>query len=168
MSDQIKQIQARYEPLEDRILFRLHTEQQHQLGAWITRRYLQLLLPTLQGQHPQTGQAILSQKSLAMHQAAAEKGQLEAYYDTPYQQPIQGGNPLGGAPILLTKLTLKGLGTDTPLLVLEPEEGAGIQVSYQPELMGALIKVFHQATEAANWHLQMDPILTIPESLTLQ
>ena len=168
MTDQIKQLQARYEPLEDRILFKLHTENQQRLQAWITRRYLQLLLPTIQGQHPETGQSILSQKSSAIYQAASEKGQLEADYNAPYQEPEQVSEPLGNRPILLTKLTLKGLETAKPQLVLEPEVGAGIQLSYQAELMGALIKVFHQATEAANWQLNLDPILSMPESSTLQ
>lgn len=168
MTDQIKQLQARYDPLEDRILFKLHTENQQRLQAWITRRYLRLLLPTLQGQHPQTGQSILPQKSLAMHQAASEKSQIEADYETRYQEPEQIHNPLGEAPILLTKLTLKGLETATPHLVLEPEVGLGIQMGYQAELMGSLVKIFYQAIEAADWQLNLDPLLSSPETMTLQ
>lgn len=168
MSDHIKQIQARYEPLEDRILFKLHTENQQSLQAWITRRYLQLLLPTLQGKHPQSGQAILSRKSLALYQAAAEKGQLEANYNAPYQEPEQASEPLGKTPILLTKLTLKGLETPSPQLILEPETGAGIQFSYEAEFMGTLLDVFIKAIDAANWQLSLDPLLSTPESLTLQ
>lgn len=168
MPNHIQQIQARYDPLEDRILFKLLTDSQQQLQAWITRRYLQLLLPTLQGKHPQSGQAILSQKSLALYQAAAEKGQHEADYASPYQAPQQPSEPLGNTPILLTKLTLKGLETDSPQLLLEPESGSGIQMSYQAELMGALLKVFTQAIDSASWQLDLDPLLSVPESLTLQ
>lgn len=168
MSNHIQQIQASYNPIEDRILFKLYTDNEQQLQAWITRRFLQLLLPTLQGKHPQSGQAILSQKALALYQAAAEKCQLEADYTAPYQAPQQASEPLGKHPILLTKLTLKGLETDSPLLLLEPGTGPGIQMGYQAELMGALLKVFTQAIDSANWQLSLDPLLSVPESLTLQ
>ncbi len=86
MADTIQQLQASFNPVEDRLLLKLHTGNQ-KLQAWITRRYLTLLIPTLQGIHPVTGNALFSHKKQALvemsQQSPLEKHQL----DTPYKDP---------------------------------------------------------------------------------
>ncbi|MDX1796981.1 MAG: hypothetical protein R3219_09665, partial [Hydrogenovibrio sp.] len=74
MSNQIKQIQANYHPVEDRILFKIHTDNQQIFQAWITRRYLKLLMPVLQGQHPETGKPLMtdSENTSAEEQSSEE------------------------------------------------------------------------------------------------
>jgi hypothetical protein len=168
MSDQIKQIQATYQPIEDRILFQLHTQQQQCLQAWITRRYLKLLIPALQGQHPQTGEAIVQNEHPAERQLRQEKAQLEGDFDKPYEEPENLEHPLGNSPILLAKMTFRNLDSPTPQLVLEPEEGAGIQLGYNPELMGVLLTVFGKALNNSDWTLDLEPLLDLPDNITLQ
>lgn len=168
MSDQIKQIQASYHPIEDRILFRLHTQQRQCLQAWITRRFLNLLIPALQGQHPQTGEAIVGNTHPAEHALRQEKAQLEGDFEQHYEAPDEMEYPLGETPILLSKMTFRNLNSAEAQLVLEPEEGAGIQLNYNPELTGVLLKILAKALNKADWRLALDPLMELPENMTLQ
>ncbi|BBP42405.1 hypothetical protein [Thiosulfativibrio zosterae] len=167
MPSSIQQIQASFDPIEDRILLRLHTGDQS-LQAWLTRRYTQLLIPALQGQHPKTGAPLLPAKQHAMAQMSSQKMQQEGNFDSPYQEPETVEKPLGEVPILLAKMTFKDLEGDNPQIVLEPDQGKGIALSYRPELTGALSKILQQAILKADWQLVLDPILQLPEQVTLQ
>lgn len=163
MSSQIKQIQAHYLPVEDRILLKIHTDEQQVFHAWLTRRYLKLLLPVLQGQHPQTGEAI----SNTNRNPAEDNSSEEPQFDQPYQPPESADFPLGEAPILLSRMTFKGFDTDFAELILEPEEGPGISLSYQPKFITALLTIIQQTIESADW--QFDSFIhQSPESGVLQ
>lgn len=164
MSNQIKQIQAHYLPVEDRILLKIHTDEKQAFHAWLTRRYLKLLLPALQGQHPQTGETIFNADSSLN---SVEQASNSPQFDQPYNAPEGAEFPLGEAPILLSKMTFKGFDTDFPQLILEPEEGSGIALSYQPEFVKALLTLIQQAMENADW--QFDSFIhQAPEINTLQ
>lgn len=167
MSENIQQIQASFNAVEDRILLKLHTGQQS-LQAWITRRYLKLLIPSLQGQHPQSKQPLFSPKKQALVEMSNQKVQQEGNYEAPYQEPETVAHPLGDAPILLAKITFKALESDNPQIILEPEQGAGIVLSYQPQLTGALMKILNHAIENADWALELDPIFNVPDKVVLQ
>lgn len=168
MSDQIKQIQASYQPLEDRILLKLHTSGEQEMQAWITRRYLKLLIPALQGQHPKTGEPMFSQKESELNQMQQQQIQKEGNYDDAYEAPENANSPLGSEPILLAQITFKGLKGDAPQLALEPEKGAGIALSYQSQLMGALMKILNQAVDKADWAIELTPMMDVPENVTIQ
>lgn len=168
MSDQIKQIQASYQPLEDRILLKLHTSAEQEMQAWITRRYLKLLIPALQGQHPQTGEPMFSQKETELHQMKQQQAQNEGNYDDAYDAPEDAQTPLGNEPILLAKITFKGLKGESPQLALEPENGSGIALSYQSQLMGALMKILNQAIQKADWSIELTPMMDVPDNVTIQ
>ncbi|WP_127471684.1 hypothetical protein [Thiomicrorhabdus aquaedulcis] len=168
MTDQIHQIQASYQPLEDRILLNIKTLNQHVYCAWITRRYLQLLLPALHGHHPTSHEPLFDQKKAMLNQLKNEASQLSNGFNQPYQAPEQAIYPLGETPILLAKITFKALDTPAPFVHLEPHSGQGISLPFQPELLGALLKVFGQAMEAADWQLDLNPIMQLPKQMRLQ
>lgn len=168
MPNQIKQIQASYHPLEDRILFKLHTDGQQKIHAWMTRRYIKLLIPILQGQHPKTGEPMLQDSQQVIEQMAQDKAQMDSDFESEYVEPESAETPLGETPILLAKITFKGLTTDNPQLLLEPEQGSGISLSYNAQLTGTLIKLFSFALKKADWSLELTPILELPENTTLQ
>lgn len=161
MSAAIQQIQATFSPTEDRILLKLHTGE-HSLQAWLTRRYVKLLIPALHGQHPQTGEPLFSPSKQALVAMSSQKIQQEGNYEAPYEEPETVTKPLGEHPILLVKMTFKDMASDNPQIVLEPEAGKGIVLSYRAELMGALLKILQQAMSQAEWNLEMPPILELP------
>lgn len=170
MSDAIQQIQASYHAIEDRILLKLRTDSE-QFQAWITRRYLKMLIPGLQGLHPATGERILPEKDHQMQAiSTAEATQtMDALkqFEQDYQAPENMVEPLGSAPLLLTKLSFKALESDNPSLVLEPEIGSGIALSFNPQIIAALLKIFEQAISASDWEIELIPIIDLPDQITL-
>lgn len=168
MSDTISQIQASYNPTEDRILLNIKTLNEQIYLAWITRRFMKLLIPALHGQHPTTGDNLFDEKTSHIQQAEKEKVQMKGDYETGYQDPENPEYPLGDQPILLAKLTFKDIYSEGGSLILEPESGQGIVLPYHPDMLGPLIKIFSQALKTSEWALELDPILEVPEKASLQ
>lgn len=163
MSDAIAQIQAAYNALEDRILLKIKTHNDQLYAAWITRRYMALLIPALQGQHPQSGEPLFGGRKLKMA-AESQNAPSAGDFESDFNAPENPHYPLGETPILLTRITFKGLDGDQPTLNLEPEEGAGIALPFQPPLMNILWQVFSQALSSAEWQLDLKAILQLPGS----
>ncbi|MDX1351777.1 MAG: hypothetical protein R3254_02105 [Thiomicrorhabdus sp.] len=168
MSEKINQIQASYYPAEDRILLKIKTLNNQVYLAWITRRFMKLLIPVLHGQHPTTGKSLFDEKQSQVQQLEKEKNQLSGDYESEYQVPDNADYPLGETPILLAKITFKDIYGDNAQLAFEPEEGQGIILPYHADLLGPLIKIFSQALNASDWALDLDPILEVPKETRLQ
>lgn len=168
MSDTVSQIQASYHATEDRILLNIKTLNEQIYLAWITRRFLKLLIPVLHGQHPTTGKALFDEKTSHIQQAQREKTHLSGDYESAYIKPENPIYPLGETPILLAKITFKDIQSGKGSLALEPDKGQGILLPYHPDILGPLIKIFAKALESADWDLNLDPILSVPEQTSLQ
>ncbi|WP_040727258.1 hypothetical protein [Thiomicrorhabdus sp. Kp2] len=168
MSEKINQIQASYHPAEDRILLKIKTLNEQVYLAWITRRFMKLLIPVLHGQHPTTGKTLFDEKTAQVQQVEKEKNQLTGDYDSEYELPENPDYPLGETPILLAKITFKDIYSDNAQLAFEPEIGQGVVLPYHADLLGPLIKIFSQALNAAEWALDLDPILEVPKETRLQ
>lgn len=172
MSHQINQIQASYNASEDRILLKIKTLNEQVYLAWLTRRFVSLLLPLLHGKHPTTDEALFDEQTAMSHQTEKQQTQLNGDFGTAYESPENAQFPLGELPILLTKMTFNNLSQsepdDSPQLILEPEQGAGIVLPFNPELMGALLKILAQVIDQADWALQVAPIIEMPAEVRLQ
>ena len=172
MSYQINQIQASYNATEDRILLKIKTLNEQVYLAWLTRRFVSLLLPLLHGKHPTTGEALFNEQTTMIHQAEKQQTQRHGDFDTAYETPENPTYPLGETPILLAKMTFKNLNQvvedERPKLILEPEMGTGIILPFNPELLGAMLKILAQVIEQADWALQMAQIIEMPTESRLQ
>ncbi|MDG6774291.1 hypothetical protein QCB45_08090 [Thiomicrorhabdus sp. ZW0627] len=129
---------------------------------------MRILIPALQGQHPQTGEALFSEEQSIENRMRQEAAQAEGDFETDYQEPEKADYPLGEQPILLTRITFKELGSDNPELNLEPENGPGIGLPFQPDVLAILLKIFSKALDASNWQLDLEPILQLPKESRLQ
>ncbi len=168
MSETVSQIQASYNPTEDRILLNIKSLNDHVYLAWITRRFLKLLIPALHGRHPTTGDALFDSKTSQIQQAEKEQNQLLGDFESEFKSPEEPLYPLGEQPILLAKMTFKDIYSDKGFLILEPEEGQGIVLPYHPSLLGPLIKIVSEALKPSDWNLDLDPIMEMPEKSLLQ
>ncbi|WP_029408585.1 hypothetical protein [Thiomicrorhabdus sp. Milos-T2] len=166
MSDKINQIQASYNPAEDRILLNIKTLNEQVYLAWITRRFMKIFIPVLHGQHPTNGQALFDEKKSQISEIEKQKTQLLGDYESEYKKPENPNYPLGESPILLAKITFKEIYSENAQLVLEPESGQGIVLPYHSDLLGPLIKIFSQALNSSDWSLDIDPILEVPKETT--
>lgn len=167
MTDAIAHVQAAYEPLEDRILLNITTRNQQVYSAWITRRYLRLLIPALQGKHPRSRLPLLSDEAFGqMHSKESDTDPRSKIFD-PYEKTDETQFPLGEAPIVLVKIAFKGLDTDAPLMELNPDVGAGFALPYEAYVIKVLLKVLQQALQRAEWDLEIDDTLELPEPKSL-
>lgn len=163
MTDAISQIQAAYEPLEDRILLNITTLNQQVYSVWLTRRYLKLLIPALQGKHPRTGSVLLSDEEFGlMHQTLTDQ-EFDSKVYSVYTLPKEAEFPLGEEAVILAKIGFTDLNTAHPIIELNPEQGAGFTLPYEAPVLKLLLKVLKQALKRANWQLEMDDSLEQPE-----
>lgn len=167
MSDQINQIQATYQPLEDRILLKFKTLNDHVYLAWVTRRFCQLLLPALHGLHPKTGEYLFDYENTLQNDKKKQERQQQGDYLSDYEAPENPEFPLGEEPVLLAKIRFQDLHKpELAAFMLEPHKGKGLVLPFHPDLTGPLLKIISQALDNAEWDLSKD--MSVPKSQMLQ
>lgn len=164
MSNAIQQLHASFSSFEDRILFTVETQDNQQLKAWVTRRYLKLLMPILQGQHPVTGKKI--QSKIKQTANSPEFTQTKKPNSLGSSKIFE--HPIGQEPVLFTKISFKNFNTELPLLSMAPENGNGFEFSYNPELLNTLLQLFSKAIINSDWGFEDAFITQAPEQVTLQ
>ncbi|MEL0083384.1 MAG: hypothetical protein VW985_10145, partial [Gammaproteobacteria bacterium] len=91
-------------------------------------------------------QALLSFK----HNEAVAK----ADYKTRYEERDDRSFPLGKAPILPTKISVRAT-ENGYLLSLHPQQGQGIELALSQQLLHALCKLLADTTAKAEWDLDL-------------
>ena len=154
----INQIQIRYAPIEDRIVLRLNTEDSSEFRFWITRRYAKILSASLlkllhssadvqEHKAEEVQKAVMSFK----HEEALSKADFAKSFQA---QPKS--LPLGNAPVLLSKLTVKKTPDGKPMLCMYPEQGQGIDLALQHQLLHSISKLFADALQASDWGVEFN------------
>lgn len=167
MTNPINQIQASYNPIEDRLLLNIKTFNEQVYVAWITRRFLKLLLPALHGKHPITGATLFDDATPGLHQEKPQESAIKGNFNNDYKLANTQDYPLGEVPILLTKITFKALNTEQAELCLESESNQSIQLPFNPELLSALLSILERAIKAIDWNLELNPLLEMPSQRRL-
>ncbi|MGE0384516.1 MAG: hypothetical protein AB7Q97_07265 [Gammaproteobacteria bacterium] len=152
---QIKQVQIAFVPLEDRLLLRLNTDAAEEFRLWITRRYARLLGPVFQRlleTDPIVAQQASAQARDAVlsfrHQDAIERADFSRAFDA-----AAAVLPLGPAPVLLARVQLKPGPGGGSILCLHPEQGPGVELAMNPQLVHSLSRLFADALDKAQWDL---------------
>ena len=162
MTYPIKQIQAAYNPLEDRILLTIEMQNQHIYLSWITRRFLSLLLPTLHGQHPITGVSMFDDSNYKMKGPQIKQAQKAA------KKLNSSEHPLGQSPLLLSKISFSALKTEQAMFVLAPNTGRGIEIPFNSVVLNLLLKMLKHPLQQSDWALEHDGIYGVPSQNLLQ
>jgi hypothetical protein len=161
MSDAIKHLHLNYDSLEDRILLTISTLSGQVFYAWLTRRYCKLLIPALQGLHPQTHELILPPVSDTETNASRRyQNDTDLTSITEY--------PLGNEPIVLNTIRFIDTQSEQPKLALEPNKGAGISLNYHPPFVRAFSERLAQAITQTDWQLDLPPMMGFASSHRLQ
>lgn len=149
----INQIQIRYAPIEDRIVLRLNTEDLSEFRFWITRRFAKLLsVSLLRLLH--SSEDIQEHKEEEVQKAVMSFQHEEALSQADFAKSFQAqpkNLPLGNAPILLSKLTVKQTPDGNPMLCMYPEQGQGIDLALQQQLLHSISKLFADALQTSEW-----------------
>lgn len=166
---QFHQIQLTFDPLEDRLLFRINTTTQTEYLLWFTRRYVKLLwslLMELMQRSLQANEGKMPEQKKELLSFEHEKALNNADFQTQYQEG-QFEHPLGDTPVLVSKVTLKNQSKNIRSLCLHPETGEGIELTLDNKLMHLLCKLLSDAVQKAEWDMNLEiPTQTIPVTAT--
>lgn len=175
---QLFQMQVTFDPLEDRLRFRVNTREAEEFRFILTRRYVRLLwqalwemlksrrqpkpgatgsLPLARPRHPLAPPAVppgmVAKQSLEMsleHLEALKKGD----FATPFQE---GSDlPLGPEPILLSRISLKEGPGGRQVLSMAPERGKGLDLTLDDRMLHSLCRLLADASAKAEWGLDLD------------
>ena len=155
----ISQMQVRFDPLEDRLLLRVRGKAGEELRFWLTRRYVGLAWPALRQRLEQGAPAAASTDSAAARRALAsfehENAVQAADFSTPYaEQPST--LPLGDAPVLLSRFSLREGEDGGTVLALHPQEGHGVDLALSRPLLHSFCKLLTDAVARAGWAIDME------------
>ncbi|MGE5522187.1 MAG: hypothetical protein ACM3SS_00620 [Rhodospirillaceae bacterium] len=154
----IRQIQARYDELHDRILLRLSTADDTEFQFWFTRRFTrrfwELLLKTLEQDEPVRQQSDLEARKavLAMrHEGFVQQGNFsKPFEEREYRRPL-GPEPLLVARADYTPGTRPGAFT----LSLRPLHGQGVDLRLNAPLLHSICKLIIDAAAKSDWDLNL-------------
>lgn len=153
----IRQIQARYDNREDRILLRLSTTDDCEFRFWLTRRFVKrfwsVMVKLLQQDatvrqfaEENTRGAVLGFR----HEGYVQEGDFSREFEArPYRLP------LGAEPVLVVKGTGKINDDGTYLLRLHPENGQGIDITLDMKLLHLVSKLLGDAVAQADWDIKL-------------
>ena len=167
----IHQLQMSFNAHEDRILLRILSAERAEFRFWLTRRYVKLLwqvLLKLMERDPAA--AVHADEKVRrtvlefQHQNVVSSGE--------FAKPFEEGTtvfPLGAAPVLLSRITGKQPQSQPnpqqQLLCLHPEQGQGIDLGVNGELLHMISKLLVDAVKQSDWDISLtiDPDFALPQ-----
>lgn len=149
---QIRQIQVANNALEDRLHIRIATQNNEEIGVFITRRFLRELWPYLM--------TILLER-FAGHGEKPGQGSNKGSGPS-FDQAFANDNPafpLGETPLLASEVNLEMVGEDKGKAVkITFREGQerNVSLSLDADLLHALCAMLRTASDQAGWDLLLD------------
>ncbi|MEO5377062.1 MAG: hypothetical protein H7832_04660 [Magnetococcus sp. DMHC-6] len=169
MKQQIHQLQLIYNPEEDRILFRVNTNNHTEFCFWLTRRFVRRLFPGLQGVLENSGEASIWQDpsiKKAVLNFEHEAALMQSDFNTPFQEENLE-RPMGKSPILITKAQLTPQGEHRHLLSLHPTSGVGIEMGMTSRMLHSFFDLLIKCIKQTDWDLKSElspsPQIIYPE-----
>jgi len=160
----IHQMQLRYQPAADRLLWQLRTTNGDLYAVWLTRRMVRLLWPPMTKLVTQAGivqtlphATVLPEAQAMMAQAVRDRPLPGASFAEPFDTRVTA-QPLGAEPLLPEAIDL-GPGDGGQGLKLQLREAGGRRLAMQlsADLSTALQRLLEQALAAADWGLVIAP-----------
>jgi len=154
----IRQIQARYDELQDRVLLRLSTKDDAEFLFWFTRRFTRrfwgFLLKTLEQDEPVRQQSDAEARKAVMamrHEDFVQQSNFsKPFEEKPYQRP------LGAEPILVARADYApGAKPGIFTLSLRPQQGQGVDLGLTPSLLHSIAKLLLDAVAQTDWDLNL-------------
>ncbi len=156
---QLRQIQVRFDPENDRLLLRVNTSEKAELRCWLTRRLVKRIWPAVVrslGNDPQVATQASPQAREAVLHFRREQALAGSDFARPFEE--QGAHtPLGDEPILASRVRLR----PTPrghVLSLHPKQGQGLNLTLEGGSLHALCELIQRAARAADWDLELEVV----------
>ena len=122
---------------------------------WLTRRFVKLIWPSIVGSLEQTLTIQTQASPEAKKEIFAfehEKALTDSDFKTPYNETAKE-TPLGTAPILLVKMQIRRNSDGSLVMALAPEQGPGIDLALNAELLHSLSELISNGARLAEWQL---------------
>ena len=151
----LRQMEAGYNPVHDRLVLFLHMDDLSEFRFWITRRYAkhlwQALLQILEQDpnHEKLQQEELKKVNEAFDQEQSVRKETGAQQFTNRMQHT----PLGAEPILLARLQIKTETGPYPVVCMHPPQGQGIEIAMNRMMILSLLRLLADGVEKADWDL---------------
>jgi hypothetical protein len=156
---QIRQIQVANNALEDRLHIRIATQNNEEIGVFITRRFLRELWPYLMT-------ILLDRFSAAQTTMAGETSQAKGSSPS-FDQAFNNENPLfplGERPLLASEVNLEMSGSNTVKLTFREGLERNISLSLDSDLMHAFCSMLRSSSVQAGWDLRLDYVKERPST----
>ncbi len=153
----LHQIQVAFVALHDRLLLRVNTGDRAEYRFWITRRYLKLLWPVL-GKLAADEPIVQQQSDAIAKQEIVNFRHEQVMHQSDFSQNFEESEhpmPLGDEPILLARIQTKTATVGGHVLCLHPEQGDGIEMAVNGNLIHALMGLLTTAVGQSNWDIQL-------------
>jgi hypothetical protein len=154
----IRQIQARYDELQDRVLLRLSTRDDTEFVFWFTRRFTRrfwgFLLKTLEQDEPVRQQSDTEARKavLAMRH---ENFVQQSNFSKPFEEKTYQ-RPLGSEPMLVARADYtQGAQPGMFTLSLRPQNGQGVDLGLTASLLHSICKLLLDAVAQSDWDLKL-------------
>ena len=160
------QMQLSYVSTEYRLLFRLNTKARQEFRFWMTRRYVMILWHSLNQllakEEPAAAAAVPEVPAPALVDPLVEAAKkeikhqefvLQADFKTEYQESTY--LPLGEAPALLFSVGIKPAPDGAAMLCMHPEQGQGIEMVLNEQILHSLCQLVIDTTTKADWRLNL-------------
>lgn len=153
-----------YVPTQDRLLFRMNTKARQEFRFWMTRRYVSILWNTLMKlvneAKPEEKDRVAAANALKDSIAETAKAEIEhkekvakSDFETAYEESTY--LPLGEEPSLLFSVGVKPNPQGQAMICMHPENGQGIEMVLNDQIMHSLCKLLIDTTKKANWDLNL-------------
>jgi hypothetical protein len=165
----ISQMQFAFVAEQDRLLFRVHGGNGEEVRAWITRRLVRVLWPTLVrtlSQNLQLANPSLTAAARPMMLEMKREAHLhQADFATPYREEAHS-YPLGTEPFVVARVSLTALPNRCTRVSLHPQQGQGIDINMPENMLHAFCETLQQAAQQAEWELKLG--FTLPAAVKSQ
>jgi hypothetical protein len=155
----LHQIKIEFDAEQDRLRMRVSTVTGQEALLWLTRRCVLRLWPLLVGGAEASPQVVTRaadpEVKKALLEFQHEKAISQAQFGKQYEE-VPRTRPLGDEPLLIAKLQRRTDQAGRVILGLLPNEGQGIFLTLDEQLLHGFIKLLQQAVQRAEWGFKLD------------
>lgn len=154
----IRQIQARYDDQQDRVLLRFSTSDEAEFQFWFTRRFTRrlwgLLIKAMEQDDPVRKQ-VDSEARKAVIGMRHENFVAQSNFTRPFEEKSYQ-RPLGDEPLLVARADYTpGKQPGVFTLSLRPRQGQGVDLALNASLLHSICKLLIDAVSRSDWDIQL-------------
>jgi hypothetical protein len=156
---QLHQIKIDFDPVQDRLLMCIATNDGKELLLWLTRRCVKLMWPLMLKMIEASPRIQRVGTSAEARAALLEIEHQKAVQQADFSKPYQGASrehPLGSEPILVSRIHSGRDDSGNHLLTLLPAQGSGVNLALEDNMLHSCCKLLQNAVVKAQWDYRLD------------